>query len=273
MRNPKALAMEYSAAHLAYLAKLKRKQWVTAAARILLFVVLVVLWEVAARLEWIDSFITSSPLRVLNTIYNMAKDGSLYYHTGITVWETTLGFTIGTLGGAIVAILLWWSKTLSRILDPYIVVLNSIPKVALGPLFVVWLGNGITAIVAMAIAISIIVTIMMVYSGFQNVDANYLKLMRTFGASKWQTLRKVILPSSVPTIVSALKVNVGMSLVGTIMGEFLVSKAGLGFLIVYGGQVFRMNLIISGVVILCIVSVALYYAVAFLEKRLLKWQE
>lgn len=270
---PNNATTEYSQAHLAYLKKVKRHRAMIATTRILIFVFLVLLWEVAARLEWVDSFITSSPSRVLTTIYDMAKNGSLWLHTGITVWETTLGFTIGTLGGSIIAILLWWSKTLSKILDPYIVVLNSIPKVALGPLFIIWLGNGMTAIVSMALAIAIIVTIMMVYSGFQNVDANYLKLMQTFGATKWQTFRKVILPASVPTIVSALKVNVGMSLIGTIMGEFLVSKAGLGFLIVYGGQVFKMNLIITGVVVLCVVSVVLYYLVSFLESRLLRWQE
>lgn len=263
----------YSPAHLEYLCKAKKRRLMIKLARILVFLVFLVLWEVSARLELIDSFITSTPTRVLGTLYQMAGDGSLYYHTSITVWETTLGFTIGTLGGTLIAIVLWWSKMISKILDPYIVVLNSIPKVALGPLFIVWLGNGTTAIVAMALAIAVIVTIMMVYSGFQNVDPNYLKLMQTFGATKWQTLRKVILPASVPTIISALKVNVGMSLVGTIMGEFLVSKAGLGFLIVYGGQVFKMDLIISGVVVLCLVSVALYYLVTFLEGRMLKWQE
>lgn len=274
MRNPEEITLtQYSQAHLAYLAKVKRYRRLILVARVAVLVAIVFLWELSARLGWVDTFAVSSPSRVMATMYRMAADGSLYYHTWITVWETTIGFTVGTLSGAAVAILLWWSNTLSKIMDPYIVVLNSIPKVALGPLFIVWMGNGMPAIIAMALAIAVIVTIMMVYNGFQNVDSNYLKLMQTFGATKGQMLRKVILPASVPTIISALKVNVGMSLVGAIMGEFLVSKAGLGFLIVYGGQVFKMDLIITGVVVLCIVSAFFYYLVSFLENRLLRWQE
>jgi NitT/TauT family transport system permease protein len=161
---------------------------------------------------------------------------------------------------------------LSRILEPYIVVLNSVPKVALGPIFIVWLGNGIPAIIVMGLAISLIVTIMMVFSGFAEVDQNKIKLLRTFGANKWQVMTKVVLPASLPTIVAALKVNVGLSLVGTIVGEFLVSQAGLGFLIVYGGQVFKMSLIMASVVILCVASALLYYGVTWLENRLLKWK-
>lgn len=273
MRNKEIAITPYSQAHLAYLGRVKRYRQLILVARVAVLVAIVFLWELSARMGWVDTFAVSSPSRVMTTLYRMALDGSLYYHTWITVWETTIGFTVGTLSGAAIAIILWWSNTLSKVMDPYIVVLNSIPKVALGPLFIVWMGNGMSAIIAMALAIAVIVTIMMVYSGFQNVDRNYLKLLETFGATKGQMLRKVILPASVPTIVSALKVNVGMSLVGAIMGEFLVSKAGLGFLIVYGGQVFKMDLIITGVVVLCIVSALLYYVVSFLENRLLRWQE
>ncbi|MDI9442290.1 MAG: ABC transporter permease, partial [Bacillota bacterium] len=177
------------------------------------------------------------------------------------------GFTTGTIAGILLAILLWWSPFLSRVMDPYIVVLNSIPKVALGPIFVVWLGTTITAVVAMAIAVSVIVAVMMMHTGFQEVDENQVKLVQTFGASKGQVLRKVIIPASLPTMIAALKVNVGLSLVGTIVGEFLASKAGLGYLIIYGGQVFNMSLVMGSVILLSIVSVILYYAVTLLEDR------
>jgi NitT/TauT family transport system permease protein len=157
-------------------------------------------------------------------------------------------------------------------LDPYLVVLNSIPKVALGPIFIVWMGTGMTAILAMALAISVIVTVLMVFSGFQEVDPDKIKLLRTFGATRGQILRLVVLPASVPTIIAALKVSVGQSLVGVIMGEFLVSQAGLGYLIVYGGQVWKMNLILGSLTVLCLVSIALYYGVSWLERRYLRWK-
>ena len=172
-----------------------------------------------------------------------------------------------------VAVFLWWSPFLSRVLEPYVVVLNSIPKVALGPIFIVWLGTNVNAIVAMAIAISVIVTVMMVYAGFREVDPNKIKLLRTFGATKLQVLEKVVIPSSIPVIIAALKVNVGLSLVGTIVGEFLVSRAGLGFLIVYGGQVFNMSLVMSSVILLSGVSVILYYLVSRLEEYVVKWRQ
>ena len=184
--------------------------------------------------------------------------------------ETVIGFTAGTIGGIILAVLLWWSSFLSRVMDPYIVVLNSIPKVALGPIFVVWLGTTITAVVAMAVSVSIIVAVMMMHSGFQEVDPNQVKLVETLGATKGQVLRKVIIPASVPTMIAALKVNVGLSLVGTIVGEFLASKAGLGYLIIYGGQVFNMSLVMGSVILLSVVSVVLYYGVALVEERVTK---
>ncbi len=169
--------------------------------------------------------------------------------------------------GIVIAVLLWWSAFFSKVMDPYIVVLNSVPKVALGPIFVVWLGTTITAVVAMAISVSIIVAIMMMHTGFKEVDPNLIKLVHTFGGTKGQVLRKVIIPASVPTMIAALKVNVGLSLVGTIVGEFLASKAGLGYLIIYGGQVFNMSLVMASVLLLLVVSVILYYAVTLLEQR------
>lgn len=228
------------------------------------------LWEVAARQGWINAFVISQPSKAWAVAVNMVKRGELWIHLGMTVGETAVGFTVGTVIGVIAAVLLWWSDLLSEILDPYIVVLNSIPKVALGPIFIVWMGTTVTAIIAMAISISVIVTIMMVYVGFREVDPDRVKLLRTFGASRWQILSKVVLPSSVPVMIAALKVNVGLSMVGTIVGEFLVSRAGLGFLIVYGGQVFNMSLVMSSVILLSIVSVLLYYGVSALETAVLK---
>lgn len=164
--------------------------------------------------------------------------------------------------------LLWWSDFLAEVLDPYLVVLNSLPKIALGPIIIVWFGAGPPAIITMALLISVIVTILGVYTGFAQVDQDKIKLLKTFGATKLQVLQKVILPASIPTVVSALKINVGLSWVGVIVGEFLVSRAGLGYLIVYGGQVFRLDLVMTSVIILGLAAALMYQGVVYLERCL-----
>lgn len=262
----------YSEAHRQYLHDLRRRRELIGFGRTFIFVLLIAVWELGARYGWINPFIFSSPSQVVALLWRMIADGSLWLHLGWTVTETAIGFTVGTLLGTLIAVALWWSKALSEMLDPYLVVLNSIPKVALGPIFIVWMGTGMTAILAMALAISVIVTVLMVFSGFQEVDPDKIKLLRTFGATRGQILRLVVLPASVPTIIAALKVSVGQSLVGVIMGEFLVSQAGLGYLIVYGGQVWKMNLILGSLTVLCLVSIALYYGVSWLERRYLRWK-
>lgn len=258
--------VEMSEARRKYLRARATKHWLVVSTQIGLVIGLFVLWEIAARQGWIDSFIMSQPTRIWTAVSNLYRRGELFMHLGITVWETVAGFTLGTVGGIIIAILLWWSPFWSKVSDPFIVMLNSIPKVALGPIMIVWLGTNMTAVLAMAISISIIVTIMMVFNGFKEVDSNQIKLVRSFGASNWQILTKVVLAASIPTMIAALKVNVGLSLIGTIVGEFLASKAGLGFLIIYGGQVFNMHLVMASVILLILVSVALYYVVTGFEK-------
>jgi NitT/TauT family transport system permease protein len=258
--------------HGRYLERIRIEDSLTRLYQALILIILIVLWEVGAEKQWIDPFIMSRPGKVLATIVELYRSGKLWRHIATTVGETTLGFVAGTLGGTLIAILLWWSPKVARILEPYIVVLNSIPKVALGPVFIVWLGSGTPAIIAMALAISIIVTVMMVFNGFNEVDPDKIKLLKSFGATRAQVMAKVTLPASAPTIIAALKVNLGLSLVGTIVGEFLVSKEGLGYLIVYGGQVFNMSLVMAGVLILCIVAVALYYAVSHLERKVIRWK-
>ena len=228
------------------------------------------LWEIAARQGWIDDFIMSSPSRIWKTLKNLYASGELFRHLGASCLETVIGFTLGTLAGTVIAILLWWSPMLSRILDPYLVVLNSLPKTALGPVFIVWMGAGPASIIAMTLAISLIVTILEVHNGFLAVDRGKLNLMKTLGASRAQTLLKLVLPANLPTFVNALKVNVGLSWVGVIMGEFLVSREGLGYLIVYGSQVFKMDLVMATVLLLLLCAAAMYQGVLFLEKALKK---
>ena len=252
---------------LAYLRAVKRRSRFIVAVRIAILLVFILLWEGAARLGLINDFIFSSPSRVAATLARLNGTGELFVHIGITMLETVLGFTLGTLLGTLIAALMWWSPTLSRVLDPYLVVLNALPKIALGPILIVWVGSGMEAIVVMALLVSTVVTVMTVLTGFNEISGEKQLLMRTLGATRMQTFLKVVLPASVPTVISALKLSVGMSWVGVIVGEYLVSKAGLGYLIVYGGQVFKLDLVMASVAILCVLAALMYYAVAFLEKK------
>jgi NitT/TauT family transport system permease protein len=258
--------------HAAYLRAVRNNKLKVVAFQVLILAVLLAFWELAANLRWINPFITSQPSRIVTTLVNLYNEGKLFYHIWITISETVIGFTLGTILGTVIAVILWWSDFLAKVLDPYLVVLNSLPKVALGPILIVWMGSGRTAIVAMALLVSVVVTILGVYTGFSLVDPDRIKLLKTFGASKLQVLEKAVLPGSVPTIISALKINVGLSWVGVIVGEFLVSKAGLGYLIVYGGQVFRLNLVMASVIILSGAAAIMYQAVVLLEKMFTRWQ-
>ena len=197
------------------------------------------------------------------------SSNDLLKHIGVTVYETIVGFLLGTILGIIIAIILWWSDFLSKVAEPYLVVLNSLPKVALGPIIIIWVGAGTPAIIVMAIAISLIVTILENLNGFMRTDKEVIKMAKTFQASKWQILTKIVIPANLSTFINSLKVNIGLSLVGVISGEFLVSKAGLGYLIVYGGQVFKLDLVMTSVIILGIVAGLMYTAVLLLEKWIL----
>jgi len=256
-----------SAAHREYLRRRVRRRAAVQLARWAVLVAAVGAWEAAARWRLVDPFITSQPSRIWQSLVRLAAGGELWMHLGVTVAETAAGFLLGTLLGIGIAVVLWWSPFWSDVAEPYIVMLNSIPKVALGPIFIVWLGTNVKAVLAMAVAISVIVTVLMMFSAFREVDRHKITLLKTFGATKAQILAKVVLPATVPTMIASLKVNVGLSLVGTIVGEFLGSKAGLGYLIIYGGQVFNMSLVMAAVILLALVSIVLYYLVSYLEAR------
>ena len=237
--------------------------------QVFIIVCFVALWEVLARLGVIDSFIMSRPSRILSTLGNLRGNG-LATHIGVTCFETLAGFVLGVISGNLIALILWWSPFLSRIMQPYLVVLNALPKIALGPVIIIWVGAGQQAIIVMALAISLIVTVLEMLNGFLGTDPELVKMARTFGAGKWQTFTKIIFPSNLKTLFSSLKINIGLSLVGVIAGEFLVSRAGLGYLIVYGGQVFQMDLVMTSVLILALLAALLYKGVTRLEGMVLE---
>lgn len=247
-----------------YLHKLKMNAFLIRFSQIAILVIFIVAWELMANANIIDSFITSKPSKIVTTFTNMLHDG-LMMHIGITCLETLIGFLLGTIIGTLVASLLWWSPFLSKVLSPYLVVLNSLPKVALGPIIIVWVGAGMSAIITMALAISLIVTILEMLNGFNSTDENKIKMVKTFGATKFQTFTKIVFPSNIPNLINAFKVNIGLCMVGVITGEFLVSKGGLGHLIVYGGQVFKLDLVMTSVIILAIVASLMYQGILILS--------
>ncbi len=236
--------------------------------QILLAVGLFTLWELATRWGFCDGFLISSPSRMLATLVSLGRSGELLRHLGTSCLETAVGFTLGTLLGTAVAMAMWWWEAFSEVLDPYLVVLNALPKTALGPLFIVWMGAGVGSIIAMTLAISLIVTILHMYQGFLSTDPEKIRLLRSLGASRGQILWMLVFPANYPTLFNTLKVNVGLSWVGVIMGEFLVSRAGLGYLIVYGSQVFNMDLVMASVLVLAAAAVVMYQLVLGLERML-----
>ena len=268
--SPKTQDTDISQEHRVYLQRIRMEKLWVRLIQLLILAFALIFWEVFANAKLVDPFITSQPSRVLKTILRLYEEGVLFHHIGITCLEAFVGFILGTFLGTIMAIILWWSEFLCKILEPYLVVLNSLPKIALGPIFIVWIGAGTSAIIVMTLAISLIVTILEVLGGFLAVDEEKIKLVQTFGGTKYQVLTKVVLPSSYPTIINALKINVGLSWVGVIVGEFLVSRAGLGYLIVYGGQVFKLDLVMTSVIILGIAATIMYQGVVYLERLLVK---
>ena len=252
-----------------FLRKIKINKLLVHITGIVILLLLIFMWEYLANKGIINTFIYSSPSRIFKTIIELYHDNNLFKHIWVTVYETGISFILATVIGTMIAIILWYSKFLYQVFDPYLTVLNSLPKVALGPIIIILCGANINSIIIMALLISLIITIVNVYSGFISTDSNRIKLMQSLGASKMQMLRYLIIPYNYNVIINSLKINVGMSLVGVIMGEFLVSKLGIGYLINYGSQVFNLNLVFAGIIILLIVSYLMYLIVLYIEKALI----
>jgi NitT/TauT family transport system permease protein len=260
------LKTNYSVEHQKFLKSINRKKRIVLLWQLGILLSILALWEIFTQIGILNVMIFSSPSRIVSTISTLYTSGDLFYHIRVTLVETLVGFIIGVGLGVSVAILLWWSETLRKILDPYIVVLNSLPKIALGPIIIIWFGAGMQSIVVMCVLITIVITTLTMLNAFRSVSEQKILLMRSLGASKFTILSKLILPASLPQFVSVLKIAVGMSWVGSIMGEYLISSAGLGYLIVYGSQVFQLDLVMSSTILLCILASAMYLLVAMLEK-------
>ena len=256
-----------------WLRRERRGRLTVRATQLAILVVFLATWEVAPRLDLVNPLFTSYPSTIwptfLELLHATPQQAGILTHTWFTVLATVVGFTAAMALGTVSAAALWWWSSLYRVLDPYLVVANAMPKTAFVPIFYIWLGATLS-IYGMSLAISLFITVLMIYSGFQGIDPNKIKLAQTFGASKGQILTKVVLPGSVPTLVAALKVNAGLSLVGVVVGEFQSASLGLGYLIQYGSQIFKMNIVMTAITILAIVSSLMYLAIAWLETAVMR---
>jgi NitT/TauT family transport system permease protein len=272
MSNTEAMVTVPSPHYRVWLQREQRGRLAVRATQLATLLAFLLLWEILPREQIINPLFTSYPSAIWPTFLEMLKatpqQPSILIHTWSTVVATVIGFTAAMVIGTVVAAALWWWNSLYKVLDPYLVVANAMPKTAFVPIFYVWLGASLS-VYGMSLAISLFVTVLMIYSGFQGVDLNKIKLAQTFGASKSQILRKVVLPGSVPTFIAALKVNAGLSLVGVIVGEFQSASSGLGYLIQYGSQIFKMNIVMTAVTILVIVSSLMYLAISRLESAVM----
>lgn len=263
-------SLDVSAAQLAFLKRHRQQKWWVRFYQAIILISFILVWEITTRLGILNSFIFSSPTRVCKAIIELSVTGQLFYHIGITLWETLLSFAFVNVFGLLIAVILWWNDNVSKVLEPYLIVLNSLPKSALAPVFIVWLGNNMKTIIVCAIAVAVFGTIINLHSSFKTIEEDKIKLIYTLGGQKKDVLFKVILPSNVPSIISQMKVNIGLSLVGVIIGEFLASKAGLGYLIIYGSQIFKLDWVVMSIVILCIMATGLYKLLTLFEKKLSK---
>lgn len=253
-----------------YLKSIKVKKFIIISIQLFIVFIFFALWEYLANKNIINTFVFSKPSKILDTIINLAINNNLFTHIFTTLYEVIIAFTLGIFLGLIVAIILYQFPIIAKIVDPFLTMINSLPKVALGPLIIIIAGANTKSIIIMALLINLIVSIITIYNGFINIDETRIKLMKSFKATKKQLLIKLVIPSSYKTIISSLKLNISMSLIGVIMGEFLVSKAGIGYLIIYGTQVFNLSLVMAGILILVIISFILYKLVTFIENKLIK---
>ena len=238
--------------------------------RITIFVFFLGLWELASRTKMIDPFFFSSPSGILTCFWTQCTTNQMMMHILITLFETVISFLLVLLVSLLFATVLWHCHTLSDILEPYLVVLNSLPKSALAPLIIVWLGTGIKTIIIAGMSVAAFGAIISLHVGFHQVDKEKLILIKTLGGTTHDAFVKVVLPGSIPIILSTAKVNIGLALVGVIIGEFLAARRGLGYLIIYGSQVFQLDMVITSIIILCIIALVFYKAVQSMEHHIKK---
>ena len=263
----KKKTINYSKARKQYLKHLRNDKILVIFLQIAVRIAFLGIWELLAQTKVIDPFFFSSPSRIAVTIVELFQTGNLWLHIWTSLYETVIGFILATALGFLIAVLLWWSERLRKVLEPYLIILNSLPKIALGPMIIFWVGSGTGATIVMCILICVIITTISMLNAFISCDNDKILLMKSMHAKKYQILFKLVIPNALPEFATALKINVGMSWVGTIMGEYLSSRAGLGYLINYGSQILKLDIVMASIVILCILASGMYFLVSPLERH------
>ena len=253
-----------------YLKKIKKDKIIINFFRVFIFIFFIFIWELLSRFNLIDTFMFSSPSNIIKTIIDLYKDNNLFIHIFTTLYEIIISFIIGSIIGFIISSILYLFDRLNKILDPYLTILNSLPKVALGPLIIILFGANTNSIIIMALLISVIVSIMNINSIFKSTDINKIKIVKSMGGNKLDILFRVIIPSNYLEIIDSFKVNISLIFIGVIMGEFLVSKQGIGYLINYGCQILNMNLVLSGISLLVLLTIILYSLILLIDKLIRK---
>jgi NitT/TauT family transport system permease protein len=256
-----------SQAELLYIKKYKRHKLFVKTIQLLILLTFIILWELLSKYKIINPFIFSSPSKIISTISNLINTNQLWINISTTLLEILISFVIGFVLSFVIALLMYLFKTLAEINDPFLTILNSLPKVALGPILIIWFGANTKSIIVMALLINVVVSTVSLYVGFIKVNKYYLLLFKSLHANKINTIIHLIIPSSFENIISSLKLNISMTLIGVIMGEFLVSKRGIGYLIIYGTQVFNLDLVYTGIFLILILSYLLYIPINLLDKK------
>ncbi|MEJ1125063.1 ABC transporter permease [Phyllobacterium sp. CCNWLW183] len=230
------------------------------------------LWEWGARTGYISTFLFGSPSQVWQLAVTRFQNGSLLYGAYVTGLETIIGFLLGSFLGTAIGLGLWYSRFVARVMGVFILALGSVPVLALGPLIIIWFGVGVESKIILATVSCVIVALLQAYEGAQQVDKDLIKLLKSFGATKFQIFTKVVIPSSYGWVVAAAKLNVGFALIGAVIGEYISSEAGLGNIILIAGANYNIPLVLLGIFSLMILAFILSMAVGLLERSLLKWK-
>ena len=233
-----------------------------------LLAALILLWELGARLGWLDHFYFSSPSEIVRTAIVKWQRGDLGRDILYTGASTLLGFVLGTVAGSVIGLLFWFSRRTALVAEPYLIVLNALPKLALAPVMVILFGIGFSSKVVLAFLMTVVTAAISAYGGVQSVDPALETLLSSLGAGRGRVFLHVVVPSAMPWIISGLRVNIALSMAGAIVGEFIASDRGLGRMIVYAGTTFDLKLVWVGVVVLSLLSIVMYGGVVLLEKLL-----
>ena len=258
----------FSDGQKAYLHGIKMQKLFIIWSRLLIFAGFLILWQLAADFGWIDDFYFSSPIAIGTLFINDITNMSLLQHIGITLMESSVSFLLIIAFSLLIATLFWFYPVLGKMFEPFLIVLNSLPKSALAPLIIVWLGTGYKTIILCGISVGIFGCILNLYQTFQQTDPERLKLIETLGGTRMQAFTKVVFPGNLPAFISIAKVNIGLALVGVIIGEFLAGRRGLGYLIIYSSQTFRLDSVVLSIIILCAISMIIYWGLNVLERKI-----